>query len=175
MKRLLLILFVWSLDCEAQKLVSNQSQVRFFSKAAIEDIKAENSKSASIFNVGTGDIVFSIPIKDFEFDKSLMKQHFNEKYMDSDKFPKASFSGKVFGYDPAATGEQKTIAKGKLSIHGIERDVEIPGTLEWTGDKLVARSVFKVKLQDHKIKIPKMLWQNIAEDVEVTIEFNYQP
>ncbi|MFM8833809.1 MAG: YceI family protein, partial [Cytophagales bacterium] len=62
-----------------------------------------------------------------------------------------------------------------LTIHGVEREVEIPGTLEWGGGKIIANSIFNVKLQDHKIKIPKLLWQKIAEEVEVTVEFNYQP
>ena len=172
---LFIILVASSLGGYAQKLSSYQSNVMFFSKAAIEDIKAVNGKSSSIFNASSGEIVFSIPIKEFEFDKSLMKQHFNEKYMDSDKFPKATFAGKISGYDASITGEQNAVANGKLTIHGVEREVQIPGTLEWTGGKVVVKSIFKVKLQDHKIKIPKMLWQNIAEEVEVTVEFNYQP
>lgn len=175
MKKYLVIFVLCSLGCSAQKLSSVQSTVMFFSKAAIEDIKAVNRQSSSIFDVVAGEIVFSIPIKEFEFDKSLMKQHFNEKYMDSDKFPKATFAGKISGYDAGLTGEQKALAKGKLTIHGVEREVQIPGTLEWASGKVLAKSVFKVKLQDHKIKVPKILWKNIAEEVEVTIEFNYQP
>lgn len=175
MKNYLIVLVFCSLECHAQKVTSNRSKVIFFSNAAIEDIKAVNEKSISIFNIGTGEIVFSIPIKEFQFDKSLMKQHFNEKYMDSDKFPKATFAGSISGYDVGQSGEQKVIAKGRLTIHGVEREVEIPGTLEWGGGKIIANSIFNVKLQDYKIKIPKLLWQKIAEEVEVTVEFNYQP
>jgi hypothetical protein len=84
----------------AQKLNSHSSKVSFFSKAAVEDIKAENVKSTSIFNVTTGDAAFIIPIVDFEFDKSLMKQHFNEKYLESEKYPKSTFAGKLVGFNP---------------------------------------------------------------------------
>jgi polyisoprenoid-binding protein YceI len=157
----------------AQKLNSHSSKVSFFSKAAVEDIKAENVKSTSIFNVTTGDAAFIIPIVDFEFDKSLMKQHFNEKYLESEKYPKSTFAGKLVGFNPSAKGAQSVVAKGKLSIHGVVREVEIPATLEWTTTNVLAKAVFKVKLEDYKIKIPKLLWKNIAEEVEVTVEYNY--
>jgi polyisoprenoid-binding protein YceI len=159
----------------AQKYTVEKSTVTFFSDAAIEDIKADNAASSSIFNIETGEIAFSIPIKDFEFAKDLMKQHFNEKYMDTEKFPKSTFAGIISGYDPSASGEQKSTAKGKLFIHGVTQQVELPGTLEFTGDKIIARSKFMVKLKDYKVKIPQLLWQNIAEEVEVTIEFTFKP
>src|SRR5882762_5403997 len=113
----------------AQKFTSEKTYVKFFSDAAIEDIAAENTKSSSIFNETTGDVVFSIPIKEFEFDKSLMKEHFNEKYMETEQFPKSTFQGKISGYQPAATGEQKATASGKLTIHGVTQEVQIPGMM----------------------------------------------
>ena len=65
-------------------------------------------------------------------------------------------------------------AQGKLTIHGVTKDVEIPGTIEKQGDKLVMKSVFIVKLADYKVDIPKLMWQNIAEQVEVTVNFTYK-
>ncbi|MBS1553370.1 MAG: YceI family protein [Bacteroidetes bacterium] len=174
MRILLVVLLSVSIHASAQKLSLEKSKVSFFSKAAIEDIKAENYKAASVLNVSTGEVAFSIPISDFEFDKSLMKQHFNEKYMESEKFPKATFAGKFEGFDPSKKATQNVMAKGKLTIHGVTQEVSVPGTVEWMTDRLLAKSVFKVKLADYKIKIPKMLWQNIAEEVEVTLEFNYK-
>src|SRR5689334_2689214 len=112
----------------AQKYGVEKSFVSFYSHATIEDITAENKKSSAIFNAATGDIVFSIPIADFKFAKSLMQEHFNEKYMETEKFPKATFQGKVSGFDAAATGLQNAKATGKLAIHGVTKDVEIPGT-----------------------------------------------
>jgi hypothetical protein len=158
----------------AQKFTTEKSNVTFFSSATIEDIKAENIKSVSIYNQETSDVAFSIPIKDFEFDKSLMKEHFNEKYMDTEKYPKATFQGKFSGFG-SGTGAQRVQAKGKLTIHGVTREVEIPGTMEWVAGKINAMAKFKVKLEDYKIKIPQLLWQNIAEEVEVTVEFTYKP
>lgn len=174
MRILLVLLFSVSIHAVAQKLSLEKSRVSFFSKAAIQDIKAENYKAASVLNASTGEVAFSIPISEFEFDKALMKQHFNEKYMESEKFPKATFTGKFDGFDPAKKTTQEVMAKGKLTIHGVTQEVAVPGTVEWMTDRLQAKSVFKVKLADYKIKIPKLLWQNIAEEVEVTLEFNYK-
>src|SRR6266478_4827410 len=105
MKKTLLIVFGIAVAflAHAQKFTSDKTYVKFFSDASIEDITAENTKSSSIFNEATGDVVFSIPIKEFEFDKSLMKEHFNEKYMESEQFPKAIFQGKISGYQASAT------------------------------------------------------------------------
>src|SRR5688572_29015897 len=83
----------------AQKYTVEKSHVSFYSHATIEDITAENKKSSAIFNASTSEIVFSIPVNEFQFAKSLMQEHFNEKYMETDKFPKSTFKGKVTGFD----------------------------------------------------------------------------
>jgi len=177
MKKIFLILvgIVVAFLAHAQKFTSEKTYIKFFSDAAIEDITAENAKSSSIFNVSTGDVVFSIPIKEFEFEKSLMKEHFNEKYMETEQFPKSTFQGKISGYQPSVVGEQKATAIGKLTIHGETQDVQIPGTMINSNGVLTMKAKFIVKLVDYKIKIPQLLWKNIAEEVEVTVEFNYKP
>lgn len=170
------LFMVVALEGRAQKFVLEKSVITFFSDAAIEDIRAENVKASSIFNSQTADVAFTVPIREFQFEKKLMQEHFNgDKYMESDKFPKATFSGKLEGFDAAAKGAKQVRAKGKLTIHGVTKDVEIPGTIDVTGDKVVMKSKFLVKLEDYKINIPQILWQNIAEQVEVTVEFFYKP
>lgn len=177
MKRVLLVsgILLVAFLAQAQKFSSDKSYIKFFSDAAIEDITAENTKGSSIFNEATGEIVFSIPIKEFEFDKSLMKDHFNEKYMETEQFPKSTFQGKITGYQPTVTGEQKVSASGKLTIHGVTQEVNIPGTIENANGQLSLKAKFMVKLVDFKIQIPQMLWQKIAEQVEVTVQFTYKP
>jgi hypothetical protein len=176
MKGILLITagMMIAFSANAQKFTSEKSYVKFFSNAAIEDIAAENTKSSSIFNEATGDVVFSIPIKEFEFDKSLMKEHFNEKYMETEQFPKSTFSGKISGYQSAVAGEQNATAIGKLTIHGVTQDVQLPGTIINANGTITMKAKFMVKLADYKIKIPQLLWKNIAEEVAVTVEFNYK-
>jgi hypothetical protein len=158
-----------------QKYTVSKSTVVFFSEAAIENITAENTRATGIYDAGSGQIAFSIPIKEFEFEKSLMKEHFNEKYMDSEKYPKSTFQGSITGYSSGASGAQPATARGKLTIHGQTKEVNIPGTVEKLGDTLVMKSKFIVRLEDYKIKIPKLMWQNIAEQVEVTLDFTFGP
>jgi polyisoprenoid-binding protein YceI len=173
----LFIFFACALSTKAlcQKHTIEKSTITFFSDAAIEDIKADNKKASGILNASNGEIVFSIPINEFQFEKSLMQEHFNEKYMESDKFPKATFQGKISGFDANATGPQQARANGKLTIHGITNEVEIPGTIEKKDNTLTLKTKFMVKLVDYKITIPQLLWQNIAEQVEVTGEFVFKP
>ncbi len=176
MKKYLLIAFsLCALSSVAQKYTVEKSVVSFFSKAKIEDITAQNTKASSIFNLESGDIAFSIPITEFEFAKSLMKEHFNEKYMDTEKFPKATFQGKITGYQQKTSGPQVAKANGKLTVHGVTKEVEIPGTVEITGGSVLLHSKFMVKLDDYGVPRPQLLWQNIAEEVEVSIDFTFIP
>jgi polyisoprenoid-binding protein YceI len=157
-----------------QKLISESGVVSFFSSTPMENISASNKHVISLINTETNEIVFLIPVKEFKFDRSLMEEHFNEKYMESDQYPKATFSGKIEGFTNTVQGIQKVFGKGKLSIHGVTHDVEIPGTIENMNGKWILKSKFSVRLEDYKIDIPQLLWQNIAEHVDVSVNLIYQ-
>ncbi|HKZ36614.1 MAG TPA: YceI family protein, partial [Chryseolinea sp.] len=100
---------------------------------------------------------------------------FNEKYMESEKFPRSTFKGKIVGLNAALSELQKVRAVGKLTIHGVTRDIDVPGTLHVQGNNVSLKSKFMVKLADYDIKIPQIVWQNIAQQVEVTVDFLYRP
>ena len=104
-----------------------------------------------------------------------MQVHFNEKYMESEKFPRSTFKGKIVGLDASITSLQQVKAVGQLSIHGVTRDVDIPGTLHIEGNTVTLRAKFIVKLLDYNIKVPQIVWQNIAQEVEVNVHFLYRP
>jgi len=170
----ILIFILLSVHCTyAQKYKLEKSQVSFFSSAPVEDIRADNTKTSSIFNLTNGDIVISIPINQFQFDKALMQQHFNEKYMESDKYPRAIFQGKISGIENVQY-RQEVMAIGIMNIHGVNREIKIPGQLIMTKDQIEMKAVFKVLLEDYKIKIPAIMWKNIAEEIEVTVNFIYK-
>jgi len=177
MKQLVLLILLGGISAAgfSQKYTSEKSFVSFYSHALLEDIKAENKKATSIFNSETGDVAFSITMKDFKFAKSLMQQHFNEKYVESEKFPKSTFQGKIIGFKPGANGTQQVNAQGKLTIHGVTKDIDVPGTIDAQGNKLQMKSKFMVKVADYDIEIPEIVFQKIAEEVEVTIDFTYKP
>jgi len=158
----------------AQTYKSTESHIRFFSDAPLEDIEAVNTDGVSAFNVKTGAIAFSIPIVGFEFKKSLMQEHFNENYLESGKYPTATFKGKISGYNLNNKQFHSAKAVGTMKIHGVEKQVEIEGEMKFVDDKLFMKSVFPVTVADYNIEIPKVVFYNIAEVVEVTINFEYE-
>jgi len=169
---LVAMLATLSVELQAQKYSTEKSLVTFFSDAPLEDISAKNTQGIGILDASTDQVAFSIPISGFEFERKLMQEHFNEKYMESERYPKSTFQGKLMNFDSKQKGVQQVKAKGKLTIHGVTREVEIPGTIEMTADnKIKMISTFKVKVADYEIEIPQLVFQNIAEEVEVTVDF----
>lgn len=170
MKILIVIFSIIPALVFAQSYKSYHSEITFLSEATLEDIAAHNKGGSGIINASSEKFAFLVPIKDFQFEKSLMQEHFNEKYMESDKFPRAIFTGEMEGYD-SKLDDQQVVAKGSMKIHGVTREVEIPAKIEKRGDELVVSAKFQVKLEDYDIEIPKLLWQNIADIVDVNVEF----
>lgn len=157
-----------------QKFKTVESNIRFYSDAPIEDIEAINTESTSIVDLDSKSIVFVVPIEDFTFKKELMQEHFNENYLESEKYPKAIFKGKIDDWT-GEKGEFSVVANGEMSLHGIERQIAIEGTIVYDDDGIKISTVFSIELKDYKIKIPKAVFYNIAEVVEVTASFQYQP
>lgn len=175
---LLIILLISGISEESlgQKYIARKGFVRFFSEAPLEDIEAINGQGLSIFETSTGHIAFTIPIDQFEFEKKLMQQHFNENYLESEKYPNSTFKGEIIGFsDAEAVGKQDLKAKGEITIHGITREITVTGTGVKRDNHIVLESTFPVALKDHNIKIPRVVLYNIAEIVEVTIKFEYVP
>lgn len=175
-KLILSVLFVVFsiLISNAQKFEGKESFVKFFSAAMLEDIAADNKEARTLYDHSSNQIAFSIPIKKFKFSKKLMQEHFNENYMESEKYPTATFSGTVSGFDISKDDAQEVVAKGTMKLHGVSKEVEVNGTLQSTKEGLVLKAEFPIKLKDYKVKIPKLLLQNIAEAVTVTLDFTYQ-
>lgn len=172
---LLPFLLIVSLVAEGQRYKSTESKIDFFSKAALEDIAATNRKAVSLIDLATGQMAFTVPIQEFQFAKKLMQEHFNEKYMESDKFPQATFSARLSGFDPMRTDAQDVSASGTLTLHGVSREVTLTGTMEKRADRIYIKARFPVTLVDYNISRPQLLWQNIAEVIDVTVSFTYQP
>jgi hypothetical protein len=163
-------------EANAQKrYFSEKSSITFFSEGVIEEIKATNTKVTSIFDLASGEVAYLLSPKDFQFDKKLMQVHFNEKYMESEKYPRSTFQGKIVGYDASNAQLQQVKAQGKLTIHGVTRVIDVPGTLHIEGKTVNVNSKFIVRLEDYNIKVPQIVWQNIAQQVEVTVHFSYRP
>jgi polyisoprenoid-binding protein YceI len=142
----------------------------------VEDIQANTSSGASVYNASTGDLIFNIPIKSLHFPKQRMQEHFNENYMESDKYPNASFRGKIQEHvDVTKDGSYSVTATGELDVHGVKQKRSIPGTISVQNGVVSMKSEFMVKCVDHHIEIPKIVFYNIAESIKVTASATYQP
>jgi hypothetical protein len=161
-----------------EKFFTRTGHVSFFSEAALENIEAHNHQVTSILNVENGDLVFSILMKGFEFDKALMQEHFNESYVESEKFPKASFKGSIENFeslDLAKDGTYEVTVSGDIDLHGVTKNYKTQGTIIKKGDKMDAKTKFNIKVADHNVKIPAGKLDNISEIVEITVDMNYAP
>ena len=158
----------------AQTYPSTEGPVSFFSAAPLEDIEAVSKKITSLVDVEKSEMAFLIPISSFEFEKKLMQEHFNENYLESEKYPNAIFKGKLNGYDASASGVQKVKAVGEMTIHGVKQDIDVDGTLEMKGKQMILNAKFPIKVADYEIEIPKVVFYNIAEVVEVTLNLTYE-
>lgn len=173
----LLILMVISIDVNAQKYFTRDGEVSFFSEAPLEKIEAHNSKATSVIDISTGRMEFAILIKAFQFEKALMQEHFNENYMESDKYPKATFKGNIANFeslDLTKDGEYEVAVKGDLTIHGETKSIETPGIFVIKGGQISAISTFDVTVADYKIEIPSIVRDNIAKTVTINIAVDYE-
>lgn len=167
---------LWSAIGHSQVYLDKAASIRFFSSTPIEDIEAKSKSAAIAFNRSSNKIFAKVAIKSFKFKSGLMEEHFNENYMESDKYPSAEFDGLLVGeVDYSKDGEKIILAKGKLTIHNVTKEREIPTTMTIKDGKISAKSVFKIKPQDYNIEIPKLVLKNIAEEIEVTILTNLEP
>ncbi|MCW3124956.1 MAG: YceI family protein [Bacteroidetes bacterium] len=169
------ILFL-SLSLSAQEFVDKKGTVHFFSAATIENIEATSHTAVCAMNTGSKKVVAKIPITGFVFKDKLMQEHFNENYMESDKFPYAVLNGVIQeNIDFNKDGVYDVTIKGTIEIHGVKADKDIKGKLTMKGGVPVnATAKFDVKLADHKIKIPSLLGSNIAESEAVDVNFNFE-
>lgn len=148
--------------------------ITFYSKAPLENISAENTKAASIINTQNNELAVRVPINKFEFPNKLMQEHFNENYMESDKYPMATFKGKINEQVPwEKPGTYPVSATGILTVHGVEDARTIKGVLDIRKQGFVLVSEFNVKLEDHNIDIPKIVFNKIAEEIAVKAKFAY--
>ena len=161
------------------KYFTKTGSISFYSHTPMEDIKAENNQVTSIIDFETGGIVFAVLIKSFEFSKSLMEEHFNENYLESAKFPKATFDGKILNIgevDPGKPGTYQVKVSGDLTIKDKTNKVETEGNLTVREDgKIAGNSVFSIKTEDYNIDIPNVVREKIAESIGITCALVYEP
>ena len=178
MKKLLLatcFLMAGSGTLFAQKYMTRTGKISFNATAthSPEKIEAINNEVANILDAKTGDIVFQVLVKSFKFERELMQEHFNENYMESDKYPKAEFKGNITNpgeINYTKDGTYNTKVSGKLTIHGVTNDVTVPGTITVKGSTVSAKAKFSVALKDYKIEVASMVADKLAKEATIVLE-----
>lgn len=171
---LLSTLFVSAQD----KYYTKSGSIDFVSKGEIETIQALHKSVTCVLDSKTGAVQFAVLMKGFEFKKALMQEHFNENYVESDKYPKAEFRGQItnnneIGY--TKEGAYTAHVKGKLTMHGQTQDVETDGKITVKGEKLLAGSTFTIQMSDYNISIPTLVKQNISNTVTINVNCSLEP
>jgi hypothetical protein len=182
MKRTVIILLVIMFCCSyfgsyAQLYFTKNGRISFFSKTSLENISADNNQVISVLNAETGLVQFSLLNNAFYFPKAKMQEDFNDNYMESGKYPKSTFKGIVTDIATinfSADGNYKMHVKGDLTIHGVTKNITTTGTLIIKNGNISATTSFRVQLTDYQIKIPTIVTDKSAKEIEVTVNCNYE-
>ncbi len=178
MNRLIFIILFFTLSMrpvENERIITRQGQVSFFSYTSVENIKAENNQVLSIVDLQKGTIAVSMLMNSFIFEKALMKEHFNESYIESDVYPKATFEGNIVDFDPSDKNDQTRMIRGTFTMHGVSKELEIKTKIERKGKNYILSGTFEALVKHYNIKIPPLLAGNIADSISVNFRFEYGP
>jgi polyisoprenoid-binding protein YceI len=174
-----LVFLLASTACFAQdKYFTKTGKISFFSKGQMEDIEAKNKTVTAVIDTKSGAVQFAVQMKGFEFAKQLMQQHFNENYVESDKYPKGEFKGSISNnseIDYTKDGTYNAKVKGKLTIHGVTKDVETTGKVKVDGGKLDVTSDFNILLSDYNIKIPSIVQDKLSNSIKISVDCKLDP
>ena len=180
MKRHLLSLTIslLTISASSQKYFTKTGIISFEASTALEDVSATNKSATSVIDAASGKLEFAVLIKGFEFGKDLMQEHFNENYMESTQYPKATFKG-VFAQDGLINfqkpGSYPATVKGTITIHGVQKEITATGIIKVTSQGLQISSKFSLSVNDFKIAIPGIVKDKISPIAKVSVNGNYLP
>ncbi|MDR7372101.1 YceI family protein [Flavobacterium aquidurense] len=168
MKRttLLILLFsAFSLFAQ-EKFITNTATVNFEASVPLfEEVKAVNRSVAIVLEPKTSAFICTVVVKDFRFKLDLMQEHFNDNYMESNRYPKAVFKGKIAKFDlkDITEIEKEYTIKGKLTVRGKSKEVEVKAFLKKVNDGILIHSDFPISITDFNIELPKEIEAKISK------------
>lgn len=152
-----------------------EPSVNFFAGTPLEDIDGTSDKLVGVLDVEKNEFAFRIAMNSFQFPRALMQEHYNENYLETDKFPNADFKGSIEGeVNWEENGTYSVQAVGDFIIHGVTKKYDIPATIVIDGDKKTLSATFEILLEDHDIKRPKIVMLKIADSANVTVNASLQ-
>jgi hypothetical protein len=167
----LLLFFVGILNVSAQKYATKTGSLKFEASVdSFEEVAAENKNTSAVLETSTGEIAVLTLMKGFRFKVALMEEHFNENYVESDKFPKATFKGKIEDFDVSKlSATAKTVKiSGDLTLHGKTKNITATAKILKSGDKITLIGSFDVKADDFAIEIPKLVSKKVSDKIKVS-------
>lgn len=179
MKKLILLstIIISASSLMAQsKYITQTGKITFDAGTGLEDIIAVNKGVSSAIDSKSGKMQFKLQITGFEFKRQLMQDHFNENYMESEKFPEAKFSGNITNIGKvnfAKDGSYPVNVKGNLEIHGVKNEVETEGTIKVKGQDINTQAEFTITLEDYKINIPSVVKDKLSKTVKISVDCDY--
>lgn len=179
MKTIMLLFLLWfaNIAMAQEKMIAHKGLIDFEASVPLfEEVKAKNEKAACTLNLETGEISSTVFIKDFHFKIAMMEKHFNENYMESHHYPKATFKGIIQGFNLNIIGNElkEFNLKGTLKLHGKSKKINTIVLLRKSGNGLEIITDFKVNSKDFNIKIPEILSMKVAETVNIKTLFLVQ-
>ena len=159
----------------AQKVICRQGNVSFFSYTSVENIKAQNNQVSSIIDLENSRIAISMLMNAFVFEKALMREHFNESYIETDIYPKATFEGELVNFEPSLEAEQVRIVKGIFTMRGVSEELEVKTKIEKQGNLIILSGTFETLVESYNINIPPLLAGNIAKTISVDFRLEHEP
>lgn len=181
MKQFLLagVLVLITTAVHAQKrFYTKTGTISFVASTPLEKIDPVNKSATSVIDIGSGQIEFAVLIKGFEFEKALMQEHFNENYMESHKYPKSVFKGKITNINSInfqKDGTYPATVKGTLEIHGIKKEISTAGTISVKGQTIRSSAGFDVLISDYNISIPGVVRDKISKTAKIKVNCTYVP
>ena len=160
------------------KYYTKSGSISFYSKTPLEDIEAEHKSAVCVLDTKSGTLQFTVLIKGFEFENEEMQDHFNEDYLESNKYPKAEFKGQILNNSSVNYTKPNSYPvnlKGQLTIHGVTKEVQTTGTIKVAADGLIATSSFVIKVADYNIKIPSLVEDKEAKTVKIIVDTKLIP
>ncbi|HEV2355636.1 MAG TPA: YceI family protein [Puia sp.] len=165
--------FLLPFPAYSQLYLTRTGFIGFYSKTPLEEIRGENSQVYAIVDAGKKDLAFAVLLKGFVFPKELMQEHFNENYVESDKYPKATFSGVYTGnVDLGKDGVYRVMVKGNLTLHNVTHPVETSATLEVKAGHLIGVADFRLRPEDFNIGIPSIVRDKIDKEIKIKVNID---
>jgi hypothetical protein len=169
----LILLLCFKVSFAQQHIFNGRGQISFSAGAPLELIRGTSSEMVGSIDLVSGKLLFEVPIASFQFINSLMLERFNDKYMESGRYAKASFKGILLNFSQATA--QEVQAEGLLTVHGVTKKRTIKGTLTNNGDHFILQSAFFVSTKDHRIESPKLTNAYMADNISVDMRMILYP